>query len=58
MLPNRTSDELEGRDPRPEYPSSYTVGLDLATGIVVSLEAYGGDLGYDPGFEVEILSSE
>lgn len=57
LLPNRVSDEFEGREPRAEYPSSYTVGLDVATGVLVSLRAIGGDLGYDPDFEVEILSS-
>lgn len=57
LLPNPVSDELEGFPPRPEYPSSYTVGLDVATGVVVSLRAIGGDLGSDPDFEVEILAA-
>lgn len=57
LLPNPLSDEREGRVPRPEYPSSYTVGLDVATGVVVALEAVGGDLGYSPDFELEIVAA-
>ena len=57
LLPNPLSDLREGRDPRPEYPSSYTVGLDVGTGVVVALEAVGGDLGYSPDFELEIVEA-
>lgn len=57
LLPNPISDAFEGIPERASYPSSYTVGLDVATGVVTSLDALGGDLGYDPAFEVEILAS-
>lgn len=58
LLPNALTDRREGLDPRPAYSSSYTVGLDVATGIVVSLDPQGGDLGYSADVGIEILSAE